>query len=429
MLFIRWFGRNIGTFLLAFGLALVVWISAETAADPNVEQVFPRPVRLEITNEDPNLLIISEVPEQVRISLAAPSSKWAELQSYEQPLRAWIDLEGLVPGEHVVPVQMQVRVPVSPVRILQRTPAEVQVVLEPRITRTFPVNVVVEGEPFIGYQTGTLTYTPQEITIAGPESSVAQVVEVRSYLDITGAHQSIEATLPVQALNASGEPVVEDISISPILINATQPITLLGGYRNMIVSPTFTGTLAEGYRLTNISVSPPGVVVFSSDLELLTNLPGYIETVPFDLTGIDDDVQAFVELDIPVGIEVPNDQRVLVQVGVAPIESTMALSLPVEVVGLPRPLIAQISPATVDVIISGPLPVLNSLKPSDIRVMVDLAGRSPGTYTLNPTVPFLPERVQLESVLPATLEVTISELPTPTPTSVPTPSLTPTANP
>jgi YbbR domain-containing protein len=415
--------------LLAFGLALVVWLSAETAADPNVEQAFPGTVRLEVINEDPEYLVISEIPQFVRVSLNAPASIWAEILSYDQPVRAWIDLEGLEAGEHTVPVQVQLRVQVNPVRIIQRTPSEVQVVLEPRVSRVFPVTLIVEGEPFIGYQTGTLAYSPQSVNILGAESSVSQVADVRAYLDITGAHQTIEATVSLQALNASGDPVSEDITLVPNVISVTQPITLLGGYRNMIVTPVFTGQLADGYKLTNITVSPPGVVVFSSDLELLTNLPGYIETVPFDLTGVEDDVQAFIELDVPEGIEVPNDQRVLVQLGVAAIESTMALSLPVEVVGLPRNLTAQLSSPTVDVIISGPLPVLNEFKPSDIRVLIDLSGRAPGVYTLTPAVPILPNRVQLESVLPATLEVAISELPTPTPTPTEGPNLTTTPRP
>lgn len=419
MVAIKWLGRNLGTLILAFILALVVWISAETAADPNVEQVLTRPIRLEVINESPDLLKTSEIPESVQVTLNAPASRWTTLRSYDQPLRAWIDLAGLEAGEHLVPVQVQLRVPVSPVRIVQRTPAEIPVTLETRVSRAFNVNLIVDGEPVIGYQTGTLTYSPDIVNISGAASSVSQVAEVRAFLDITGAHQSIETVLPLQVLDQAGNLVSEGITLIPNSISVYQPITLLGGYRNMIVTPALIGQLADGYRLTDISVSPPGVVVFSSDLELLSDLPGFIETVPFDLTGVDDDVQAFLELDIPEGLEVPEDQRVLVQISVAPIESTLALSLPVEVVGLPNQLAAQVSPAIIEVVLSGPLPVLNNLSPSQIRVLVDLRGRESGVYILSPSIPLLPDRVQLESILPATLEVTISEAPAPTPTGTP----------
>jgi YbbR domain-containing protein len=105
-------------------------------------------------------------------------------------------------------------------------------------------------------------------------------------------------------------------------------------------------------------------------------------------------------------------------VAISAIESNLAVSLPVEVVGLVRGLTAQVAPTTVDVIFSGPLPVLNGITPSDIRVMVDVGGLDVGVYQMSPTVTFLPERVQTQSVLPSSVEVTISPAPTPTPIPV-----------
>jgi len=71
--------------------------------------------------------------------------------------------------------------------------------------------------------------------------------------------------------------------------------------------------------------------------------------------------------------------------------------------------------------------VLDSLKPSDIRVVVDLTDQELGTYQLEPRVDLLPDRLQAEAILPATIEVTVITAPTATPTSVftPTPPTTP----
>ena len=41
---IRWLGKNISAFILAFILAIAVWISAVTATDPNQERVFIIPI-------------------------------------------------------------------------------------------------------------------------------------------------------------------------------------------------------------------------------------------------------------------------------------------------------------------------------------------------------------------------------------------------
>jgi hypothetical protein len=68
-----------------------------------------------------------------------------------------------------------------------------------------------------------------------------------------------------------------------------------------------------------------------------------------------------------------------------------------------------------DVIVSGPLSVLNSLTPSNINVQLDLTGLTPGVYQLTPVVTVTKQGVTVESILPGTVEVVITALPTPTP--------------
>jgi hypothetical protein len=80
---------------------------------------------------------------------------------------------------------------------------------------------------------------------------------------------------------------------------------------------------------------------------------------------------------------------------------------------------AQVFPQTVDVIISGPLPVLDALASQDITVAVNAAGLGAGTYQLTPEVKVLVENVLVESILPGTVEVVIAVAGTPTPTAFP----------
>ncbi len=425
---LRWLGRNLGTLLMAFILALIVWVSAVISEDPNVEDVLTRPVPLERIGMDPGLLIIGSVPTQVRLTLNAPTSVWRILRTDEDTLRAWIDLSGLGPGEHTLPVNVQVDSKVRTARVVAKDPEEVDVVLERLVTQVFSVTVEVAGDPTLGYQAGTLVYTPTQVTVSGAESLVSQVKDVHASLDISQASQTIRATLPLRALDANRR-LVSGLSIIPDMVEVRQSIQLLGGYKNVIVKVITTGQVAEGYKLTNIDVTPPNVVVFSSNPDLLDQLPGYVETEPIDLTGAQDYLETPALLNLPEGVSVVNDQKVLVQVSIAPIESNLTLPLPVEVVGLSPGLAAEVAPETVDVIISGPLPVLNNLKPSDMRMVVDLTGLDLGTYTLEPRMDFLPGRVRIISVQPASLEITIFLAPTPTMTKTPAPVATPTPTP
>jgi YbbR domain-containing protein len=100
---------------------------------------------------------------------------------------------------------------------------------------------------------------------------------------------------------------------------------------------------------------------------------------------------------------------VLIQAGISPIESSLTLSdEPVEVTGLPSGLTAQISPTTVDVIVFGPLPLLDTLTRQDVHVTVDVTGLQAGTHQLTPNVEILISDVSVESILPGTIEVILS---------------------
>jgi hypothetical protein len=174
--------------------------------------------------------------------------------------------------------------------------------------------------------------------------------------------------------------------------------------------------VANGYLLTDLSVFPPIITVYSDDPELVNALPGIVETLPLELRGASEDISTRLALDLPPGISVVGEQSVQVDVGISPIQSNLTLSnIKVEVVGLADGLSAQISPFEVDVILSGPAPLLDSLLLQDIRVIVDVVGLAPGIYQLKPRIEILVADITVESILPNTLEVIILPATTPTP--------------
>lgn len=416
MKILRWLAKNLGTLLIAFVLAVIVWVSAVVASDPNEEHILARSVPIEIIGQDPGLQIMDELPQNVTLVLRAPTSVWTQLNNDQGSVRAWVDLSNLGPGEHIVPVQVQITPRL--VRLIRQDPASLTINLDPIISQVFPVNLIVQGEPPVGYQVQTPVLEPSEVTVTGPESLVSLVNEARVRLDITNKTQTIITDEIPLLLDVEGK-IVSGLTVTPEKVTITQPITLLGGYRYVIIRPVSVGQVASGYRLTNIFVSPVGKIVFSSDPQLVNNLPGYVETQPIDLTGKEDDFETLVELNLPAGISVVGDPKVLVQVSIAAIESSLAISLPVEVIGLAPGLEAIVAPTTIDVILTGPVPVLNTLGPADVRVVVDLSGYDEGTYQVIPVVNILPEKVEKVSMLPATVEVTITIASTPVQTATP----------
>jgi YbbR domain-containing protein len=405
-LLLRRLWANFGTFLLAFALAFAVWISAVVAADPNEERPFPRAVPLEIRNQDPSLIVFGEIPSQVNLRVSAPVSLWDRLVSDTGAMKAYIDLRDLGVGEHIVSVEVESSL--RPVRTVQVTPQEITITLEERASRVLPVTAILVGEPVLGFRTDTLSVAPDEVTVSGPRDLVADVAQVRAQLNIENIRESVSAQIELNAIDEEGN-VLEGLTISPSSVSVHQAIVQEGGYREVAVKVETFGLPAEGYRVTSISVSPPIVTLFSNDPELVAQLPGFVSTVALDLSGAEEDIAARLALNLQQGVSVQGDQQsVEVVVGIAPIESSKQISVEIEVVGLGPGLEASISPDSVNVILSGPLSVLTSLRAGDVRMIVDLTGLSPGTHLLEPIPEILPEDVRALSISPSSVEVTIT---------------------
>ena len=409
---------NIRTFLLALVLGISVWISAVTSADPNEVRIFPNAIPLEIIGNDPSLIITSDIPSEVEITIRAPRSVWEQLTAQEKSVQATLDLSGLEAGKHSV--QIQIRVLARPYQIVLTNPETVTVVLEPNAQRTLHLDLSVNGLPAIGYQAGDVTLSPTTVVVSGPESIVNQATQARVFISLDGARDNIEQSNPIQIVDDEGR-TIRGLTVTPDTVQVSVPVSQQGGFRDLAVKVVVQGQIAPGYRLENISVFPPVVTVFSSDSELVNSLPGILETQPLDLQGANEGITTRLALKLPENVTLVGAQTVQVTVGISPIQTSLTLlNQPIDVIGLTEGLSVQVFPENVDVIISGPLPVLDALTPQDVKVRVDVTGLELGTHQLVPVVDVLVDNVLVESILPGTIEVIISLPVTPTITPFPT---------
>lgn len=404
---LRRFLRLLPSLITAFILALAVWISAVSSSDPLSERTYPNPLPIEIIGQDPGLVITSSIPSSVTVVLSAPQSIWNQLNTETGAVRAFLDLSGLEAGSHSVPVRVQIGV--RPVRKIAQSPQSITVTLERLASKEFPIRVVTRGSPAVGYTAETPTLSQNLVTISGPESQVNRVAEVQAIIDLSQATETITRTVNLVAVDANDNPI-NGLSLLPDRVTLRQNISQRFGYRNVVVKVVVLGQVASGYRLTNISVFPPAVTVFSADPQIVSDLPGFIETEPLNINGLKDDLDISLSLNLPPGVSVVGDQtEVLVRVGIAAIESSLTLpSIPVEITGLQPGLTAVISPETITVIISGPVALLDRLRATDVRAVVDLTTLTEGSYQIEPEVEILIAELKPESLLPESVEVIIT---------------------
>jgi len=413
----RLFAKNIRTFLLALVLGISVWVSAVSGADPNEVRVFPRPIPLEVIGQDPSLVLTSEIPSNVEVSLRAPRSIWDSLTAQEDAVRAILDLTKLSAGEHTQEVQIMVAM--RPYQIVMTDPATVTIHLESLATQTVPLSLSLSGQPAAGYQVGEATMDLAEVAVSGPESLVQQVARARVPVNLDGVRESIDESVPIQMLDGQNT-ALRGLTINPESVKVNVPISQQGGFRDVAVKVVVQGQVAAGYRLENITVFPPVITVFASDPELVNTLPGVVETQPLNLEDRKEDISTRLSLSLPENITIVGIQTVQVQVSISPIQTSLTLlNQPINVNGLSEGLSALAFPPTVDVILSGPLPILDALTSQDVTVSVDATGLEIGTHQLTPEVKVLVENVLVESILPSTVEVVIAIPNTPTPTAFP----------
>jgi len=418
------FFRNLRTFILALILGLAVWVSAVTAADPDEVRDFPQPIPLQVIGQDPGLVIVDDLPTEVTITLRAPHSVWNLLNANSGQVRAILDLSGLQAGKHQVEIRPQVTL--RPVQVVSVSPQTLQIDMEPLATISLPIQLSLRGEPAIGYEAGKAVLEPTQAILSGPQSLIELAARAQLDLSIAGLRQDVQSTLPLHIIDSSGK-LVNGLTVNPENVQVTLPVTQQGGYRDIAVKVNVRGQQAGGYRVTNISVFPPVLTVYSKNPNIVNDLPGYVETEPFNLNGESQNVDTRLKLNLPQGVTIVGEQTVQVQVGIAAIEGSLSLTgIPVGITGLTPGFGAQLSPAQVDIILTGPLPLLDKLTPGDINFMLDLTGLKAGIHQAVPQPQILITDIRVQSIIPGTIEVTIESgaIGSPSPTPAPTPTAT-----
>jgi YbbR domain-containing protein len=414
--------------ILSVILATMVWFVAAREQNPPVEDDYRESIPLEVETLPPGTVIFGDVPDRVTLRLRAPQSSWDELSPAK--FRAWIDLSGLTPGLHDVPVQIEVSD--RSVVVVNKRPGSVNVRLESLANGQFPITVEVVDAAPLGYIARPPVLDPITATVSGPASIVNQINQVWAEMYLRGAKETVERSIDLSARNINGE-VLKRLTINPPKVHVTVPIEQRFGYRDVSVSVVISGEVASGYWISNIVVEPSTVTVVGGP-SALDSIPGFVETSRVDVNNATEDIAERAALNLPPGVSVvqPENQGsdsasgVLVTVDVSPIEGGQTVQRLVTFQGLRETLWAVARPPQVDVILSGPLPRLQSLTVQDVKVIADLFDLEPGVHKVKPTV-VVPEGLRVESVLPDTVEVEIGVGRPIPPTPVLTVTVTPTA--
>jgi YbbR domain-containing protein len=413
--------------LLAIGLGFALWVFVSFTENPEQTSSFAE-VPVEIEGIAPDLVRVDEqgLPRENRptvdITIEGDEATVQRVQPGE--LRAFVDLEGLGPGEHA-------NVPVSVVpnrQGLQRLnftadPAFLSFRLEQVITRTVPLTDVILGDVPFSFEQEPARLTAQgqpinSVEIRGPQSRVERVTIARVTASVGGLTANYSSPRPVEPLAEDGE-VVEGVTVTPTSVNVLVPIVSSAGIKRVPIVPNVVGSPASGYIVTGVSVEPQFVRLAGSAGPLDTIQS--VGTADITIEGARGTITRTVELrpqsNTSLASGEPNTATVRVQI--APIAGAFQITLPVpvQVVDQPDGLLVSISPQVVQLTLAGDAARLGSINPGDLVGIVSMSDAAPGSYTREPVFQ-LPAGISVVGT-PPRVTVTLRAPPTaepPTPT-------------
>jgi YbbR domain-containing protein len=398
---------NLAMLFMAVALALFVWVSAVREANPLQQTKYQLPVQLEMR---PGGLLLNNPVSQVEIRVEAPENVLRELSSAD--FSAVLDLGGVEFGQANVPIEIRYdQQRWGQVRLLAHFPEESEVVFDQEVTRQIPVLVEVQGDPAPTHRVaGPAVAEPDVINVTGPATLVNPIREARATVFLLNARETRSIARPLTFYDTSGG-VVGVNAIDPRLVTAqsmiTVPIEQRAGVADVAIQVDWIGRPAENHRFLSAIAQPRSVLVTGPPDQVANLLR--VRTAPIDISGLRETTTFRVELVLPNGIVRSDTQPILVEVEIEPIYTTDVVTREPRVAGLRQEYTAELSVSEVTVVLYGPLEALQALMMDDVRVEIDLFGKSPGEYQVTPQIDVSVQSIEVREVRPDTISVTISE--------------------
>jgi YbbR domain-containing protein len=243
-----------------------------------------------------------------------------------------------------------------------------------------------------------------QVRVIGPRSIVNNLSQTRltQTIDLNG-YKSGRHTFSLGPNSFSLPRGVQVVRIQPNPITLTLATTIT---RTLPIKPVLENNPAEGYELVSVNTRPAQVTVKGPSPELAELQ--FISTLPIDLSFLKEHSVIATDLDFKnLHLALKDPVPILADLQIGP--KTLTRTFPGVPVLTDSPA-AKVSPTQVTLTIKGPWPLVQNLKPEDLKPRVDTGNLTPGRHRLTVSVD-LPGGVSLERSRPATVTVILAKSP------------------
>lgn len=397
----KWLTDNFGYKIMALLLAVGLWLYV--GATQTTANYFPGNIPLQAINVPSGLVPIYDT-DSIRIRLTADQATWKRLSA--DSFRAILDLNGLARGTYTVPVQ--ITTVEGGVQVVEKSPAQVLVRLEPVVEKTVAVTAKIEGTAGEGYVPGEPDITPSQVKVRGPKAVLDELLQATVDIKLNGETSDIQKNIPFTAFDANGKEQ-KQLTFEPDAAKVNVPIAKSGQAKTVGIQIVTSGKAAGGAFPSSL-VATPATVEVTGPPQILKDLTT-IQTSPVSIEGASATLNRPATLVLPAGVKLV-DPSIKVTVGIQfdqpTIQREMAVGLDVKLP--PNAKLDLASPSSIKVVLSGPADLLSALSPTSVTVAVDVSNKPLGTVVLDlkKDQVVVPNGVSILSVLPSSVQLQLS---------------------
>ncbi len=398
---LRWLLSSAVLLIVALLLAAAMWSFVGEQTNP-IRRVRMDNIPLRVENIPADTTVMTPLPATV----SALIQTTARVQDTLRPssLQAVVSLADFSPGLHHLP--LRINSGTLQVHVLSIEPSMLDLELVPVISRTLPVVVELPEQ-----QRLSPAYTlvkapvasPDQVQVIGPAPLVERVSRIQAIVSLANQDTFLRELRPLKALDELGQEVA-GVSLQPAQIRVSAAIRQRANARDVGIRAVTSGTPGPGYWLSGLSVNPAGVTLQGTP-DRLADIGGYVDTLPVEIDQAAGDMSIHIPLDLPPGIQALDNngslvRNVTVHAQIRPRHGDLVLRRPVETFNITAELTTTISPAEVELLLSGPIPTLHQIEANQalVRVLVELPRLAEGqSAELKPTI-VAPAGIQAQMV-------------------------------
>lgn len=285
--------------VLSVLIAVALWFYVVQIQSPDIERTvkgIPVVFTQQSTLEKRGLVLMNDTEHTIDIKIRGKRKYVMDVSAENTTVLADVSsIDGT--GTHTV--YTSIVLPYGNLEMINQHPSALTVEVDNLVSVKAEVTAEAVGEPKTEFVTGTLSVSPQQVTVKGPKSLVDGVSKVVAEVDAEDRDTDVETVVPLKFYGANGK----EIKSSYISADVTEAEVRCEILKTKTVSlkPSFEGHNTEGVGEYRLDAGSEKEIKIAGPKDLIDKL-SEVRTKPISASDINENGEAVTELELPQGV-------------------------------------------------------------------------------------------------------------------------------